>query len=77
MDARVNEAVQLALSQRSTAGSCPDVVISPASQRRNSCAFTAAPDAPVEHPQIEAPEVEHQRYPIDDINILTACEIHV
>ena len=31
MDARVNEAVQLALSQRGTAGSHPDVVISPAS----------------------------------------------
>ena len=28
MDARVNEAVQLALSQRGTAGSHPDVVIS-------------------------------------------------
>ena len=34
MDARVNEAVQLALSQRGTAGSHPDVVISPVSQRR-------------------------------------------
>ena len=34
MDARVNEAVQIALSQRGTAGSHPDVVISPASQRR-------------------------------------------
>ena len=32
MDSRVNEAVQLALSQRATAGSHPDVVISPASQ---------------------------------------------
>ena len=31
MDARVSEAVQLALSQRATAGSHPDVVISPAS----------------------------------------------
>ena len=31
MDARVNEAVQLALSQRGTAGSHPDVVISSAS----------------------------------------------
>ena len=29
MDARVNKAVQLALSQRGTAGSHPDVVISP------------------------------------------------
>ena len=42
MDARVNEAVQLALSQRGTAGSHPNVVISPASQRRSSCASTAA-----------------------------------
>ena len=32
MDARVNKAVQLALSQRGTAGSHPDVVISPTSQ---------------------------------------------
>ena len=31
MDARVNEAIALALSQRGTAGSHPDVVISPAS----------------------------------------------
>ena len=44
MDARVNEAVQLALSQRGTAGLHPDVVISPASQRCTSCASTAAPD---------------------------------
>src|SRR6185369_13782493 len=44
MDARVNKAVQLALSQRSTAGSHPDVVISPVSQRCSSCASTAAPD---------------------------------
>ena len=44
MDARVNEVVQLALSQRGTTGSHPDVVISPASQRRSSCASTAAPD---------------------------------
>ena len=49
MDARVNEAVQLALSQRGTAGSHPDVVISPASQRRSSCASTAAPDVQAEH----------------------------
>ena len=54
MDARINEAVQLALSQRDTAGSHPDVVISPASQRRRSCASTAAPDAQAERPQIEA-----------------------
>ena len=32
MDARVNEVVQLALSQQGTAGSHPDVVISPTSQ---------------------------------------------
>ena len=44
MDTRVNEAVQLAQSQRGTAGSHPDVVISLASQRRSSCASTAAPD---------------------------------
>ena len=31
MDARVNKVVHLALSQRGTAGSHPDVVISPAS----------------------------------------------
>ena len=43
MDARVNEAVQLALSQRGTAGSHPDVVISPASQRRSSCASMRRP----------------------------------
>ena len=36
MDARVNKAVQLALSQRGTAGSHSDVVISPVSQRRTS-----------------------------------------
>ena len=54
MEARVNEAVQLALSQRGTAGSHPDVVISPASQRRSSCASTAAPDVEAEQqPQIE------------------------
>lgn len=49
MDARVNKAVQLALSQRGTAGSHPDVVISPASQRRSSCASTAALDVQAEH----------------------------
>ena len=78
MDARVNEAMQLALSQqRGISGSHSDVVISPASQRRSSCASTVVPDAPAEHPQIEAPEVGHQRYPVDDINIPTACELHV
>ena len=48
MDARVNEAIALALSQRGTAGSHPDVVTSPASQRRSSCASTAAPDIQAE-----------------------------
>ena len=53
MDARVNEAVQLALSQRGTAGSHPDVVISPASQRRSSCATTTAPDVEADqHPRL-------------------------
>ena len=53
MDAKVNEAVQLALSQRATAGSHSDVVISPASQRRSSCASTAAPDVQAnQHPTL-------------------------
>ena len=56
MDARVNEAVQLALSRRG--GSHLDVVISPASQRRSSYASMAAPDVQAEHPQIEAPAVD-------------------
>ena len=78
MDARVNDAVQLGLSQRSTAGSHPDVVISPASQRRSRCASTAAPDVQADqHPQIEASAVDDQRYPVDDITIPTACELHV
>ena len=77
IDARVNEAVQLALSQRGTTGSHPDVVTSPASQRRSSCASTAAPDVQAEHPQIEALVVEHQRYPVDDITMPTARELHV
>ena len=55
MDARVNEAVQLALSQkRGIAGSHPNVVISPASQQRSSCT------------SMVALVVEHQRYPVDD-----------
>ena len=58
MDARVNEAVQLALSQRGTAGSHPDVVISPTSQRR----------------QIEPTAVDDQRYPVDDVTMPTPCE---
>jgi hypothetical protein len=78
MDPRVNEAVQLALSQRGTAGSHPDVVISPASQRRNSCASTAAPDVQAyQQPQIEPTAVDDQRYPVDDITMPTACELHV
>ena len=66
MDARVNEAVQLALSQqRGIAGSHPNVVISPASQQHSSCA------------SMVALVVEHQRYPVDDISIPTTCELHV
>ena len=65
MDVRVNEVVQLALSQqRGIAGSHPDVVISPASQRRSSYASMAAPDILAEQPQMEALAVEHQRYPV-------------
>ncbi len=57
MDARVNEAVQLALSQRGTAGSHPD-------------ASTAAPDVQAEQqPQIEPTVVDDQRYPVDDVTI--------
>ena len=75
MDARVNEIVQLALSQRGTAGSHPDTVISPASQRRSSCASTAAPNVQAyQHPQIEPTAVDDQKYPVDDITMLTACE---
>ena len=75
MDARVNEEVQLALSQRGTVGSHPDVVISPASQRRNSCASTAAPDVQTDqHSQIEPTTVDDQKYPVDDITMLTAYE---
>ena len=59
MDARVNEAVQLALSQRGTAGSHPDVVIIPLSQRLSSCASMAAPDVQADqHPQIEPTAVD-------------------
>ena len=78
MDARVNEAVQLALSQRDTAGSHPDVVISPVSQRRSSCASTAVPDVQAEQqPQIEPTAVDDQRYPVDDVTMPTPCELHV
>ena len=75
MDARVNEAVQQALSQRTIgAPQAPDVVISPADQRRSSCASMALPNVQL---QIEAPAVEQMRYPVDDITIPTACEVHV
>ena len=78
MDARVNEVVQLALSQRGTAGSHPDVVISPASQRRSSCASTAASDVQADQqPQIEPTVVDDQRYPVDDVTMPTPCELHV
>ena len=78
MDARVNKAVQLALSQRSIAGSHPDVVISPVSQRRSSCASTAALDVQAEQqPQIEPMAVDDQRYPVDDVTMPTLCELHV
>ena len=78
MDARINEAMQLALSQRDTAGSHPNVVISPASQQRSSYASTAAPDVQADqHPQIEPTTVDDQRYPVDDITMPTACELHV
>jgi len=78
MDARVNEAVQQALSQRTIgAPQAPDVVISPTIQRRSSCASTAAPDVQAQQLQIEAPAPEQQRYPVDDITIPTTCELHV
>ena len=70
MDARVNEAMQLALSQSGTAGSHPDVVISLVSQRCSNCASTAAPDVQAEHqPQIEPTAVDDQRYPVDDVTM--------
>src|SRR6185312_4320810 len=75
MDARVNEAVQLDLSQRGTAGSHPDVLISPASQRRSSCAST---DVQAEQqPQIEPMAVDDQRYPVYEVTMPTPCELHV
>ena len=78
MYARINEAVQLTLSQRDTAGSHPDVVINPASQRRSNCVSTAAPDVQVEQqPQIEPTVVDDQRYPVDDVTMPTLCEFHV
>jgi len=73
MDARVNEAMQHALSQRTIgAPQAQDVVISPADHQRSSCASTAAPNV-----QAEAPPPEQQRYPVDDITIPTTCELHV
>ena len=78
MDARINEVVQLALSQSGTTRSHPDFVLSPASQRRSSCASMAAPDVQADqHPQIEPTAVDDQRYPVDDITMPTACELHV
>ena len=78
MDARVNKAVQLALSHRGTAGSHPDVVISPVSRRSSRCASTAAPDVQAEQqPQIESTAVDDQRYPMDDVTMPTPCELHV
>ena len=75
MDARVNEAVQIALSQKGAAGAHPNVVISPASQRRSSCASTAAPDVQAEQqPQIEPTTVDDKRYPVDDVTMTTPCE---
>ena len=59
MDARVNEAVQQALIQRTIgAPQALDVVISPADQRCSSCASTAVPDVQAEQLQIEAPAPE-------------------
>ena len=73
MDTRANTAVQQALSQRTTgAPQAPDVVISPADQRRSSCASTAPIDV-----QAEVLAPEQQRYPVDDITIPTTCELHV
>ena len=70
--------MQLALSQRGTARSHPDVVISPASQRRSNCASTAAPDVQAEQQsQIEPTAVDDQRYPVDDVTMPTPCELHV
>ena len=60
MDARVNEAVQQALSQRTIAvPQAQDVVISLADQRHSSCASTAALDVQADqHPQIEPTAVD-------------------
>ena len=70
--------MQLALSQRGTAGSHPDVVISPVSQRCSNCASTTVPNVQAEQqPQIEPTAVDDQRYPVDDITMPTACELHV
>ena len=78
MDTRVNEVVQLALSQRGTVGSHPDVVISLASQRHSSSASMAAPDVQAEQqPQIEPTAADDQRYPVDDVTMPTPCELHV
>ena len=78
MDARVNEAMHLCSEPAKdhcwVAAGCCDKL---ASQRRRSCASTAAPDVPAEHPKIEAAAEERQRYPVDDITMTTACELHV
>ena len=53
-------------------------MISPVSQRRSSCASTAAPDVQAEkQPQIEPTAVDDQRYPVDDVTMPTPCELHV
>ena len=70
--------MQLALSQRGTAGSHLDVVISLASQRCSNCASTAVPDVQAKHqPQTEPTAVDDQRYPVDDVTMPTPCELHV
>jgi hypothetical protein len=74
IDARVQQAVAVALSQQQGTGTQPDVVISPASQRCTSCASMAAPG---DEPQENVPAVETQRYPVDDITMHTPCELHV
>ena len=75
MDARVNEVVQLALSQQKpTAGLQLDVIISLASQR---CASIVAPNVAARHPKIKAAAEYHQMYPMDDITTMIACELHV
>ena len=53
-------------------------MISPASQRRSSCASTATPDVQAEQqPQIEPMAVDDHRYLVDDVTMPTPCELHV